>query len=137
MLAVLLTAGLRDKLRQAGLPELGADAEFLAASLAVGDGLDLGIVVGYREQSGAEAAAKQLLLKTQDLRQRPALGFLGLDRFIQPLVVVATPAAPKKGRPQPELHLAYRLPGDELLALLDRLATLKKLEQQRGPTPPQ
>jgi hypothetical protein len=134
LLALLTSAALRERLHQAGLPELGAEAEFLAVALAVGDGLDLGLVVGYRDLQAAQEAARLLLLKSQDLRQRPALSFLGLDRFLQPLVAVATPAAPQKGRPQPELHLAYRLPGDELVALLDRLTTLKQLEQRLSPT---
>ncbi len=131
MLALLLTSPLRQRLFQIGLGELGTDATMLAVSLAVGDGIDIGVVGAYRELSAAKESARQLLAQAQSLRQRPVLRFLGMDRFVQPLVAVPVPAG--KTRPSPELHLAYRLPGSELIELLSRLTKLQRLREGTKP----
>jgi hypothetical protein len=125
--ALLLTPPLRERLRQFGLTELGSDADWLAAALAVGDGLDLGLVAGYHDLAVAKEAVNNLLGRAQALRLRPALMFLGVDRYLRSLVAVAVP--PGNNRTTPELHLAYRLSGRELGELLDRLARLQHLRQ--------
>lgn len=130
MLGLLLPPPLRERLRQLGLPEFGTDAEYLAASLAVGDGIDLGVVAGFQKLSVAEEAGRQLQARAVALKQRPALMFLGVQRYVQPLVAVAVPALAAKGRQTPELHLAYRLPGDALTELLSRLVRLQQMQQK-------
>lgn len=135
MLALLLPPPLRDRMRQIGLPELGTDADYLAASLAVGDGIDLGVVAGFQKLSVAQDAGKALQARAQSLKQRPALRFLGVDRYVQPLVAVAVAADDAKGRQTPELHLAYRLPGDALTELLTNLTKLQQMQQKIGGKP--
>ncbi len=125
LLTVLPGKSMRDRLQQLDVPELGADAGYLSVALAVGDGLDLGIVAGYPELQVAEDVVARLKARVQALQQRPALRFLGVHRFIEPLVAVAV--GPSATRKTPEVHLAYRLPGDELTQLLERLQRLAQL----------
>jgi hypothetical protein len=130
LLAMLMTPPLRERLRAAELPELGADAEMIAVALAVGDGFDLGLVAGYAELGTAKDVAARLLDRAQLLRQRPALAFLGAARYIEPLVAVGVDKNPAKGRNTPELHVAYRLSGDDVHALLDRIHKLEELRDK-------
>jgi hypothetical protein len=127
MLSLLLSPPLRDRLRQIGLPELGVGADFLSGALAVGDGIDIGLCVGYRELPIAEEAGRSLQAQAAALKERPVLRFLGVEQLVQPLITVAVPKSAT--RKVPELHLAYRLPGGELAALLSRLAKLQELQQ--------
>ncbi len=127
LLALLLPQPLRERLQKFGLAEFGSDADYLAAALAVGDGLDLGVVAGYHDLAVAKEAANSLLGRAQALRLRPALMFLGVDRYLRSLVAVAVP--PGNNRTTPELHVAYRLSGRELTELLDRLGKLQRLRQ--------
>lgn len=129
-LALLMTAPLRERLRQVGLPEFGADADYLAASVAVGDGIDIGVVGGYAQLSAAQDVAHGLIARTQSLRQRPALMFIGIDRYLSSFQAVAVPPAPSRGRAGPELHLMYRLPGDDLAEFLSRIEKLRKLRSR-------
>jgi hypothetical protein len=125
--AVLITPALRERLHGGEPFATFAEARFLAVSLAAGDGvgIDLGAVAGYPDLAQAQKAAQGLRERAEGLRRRPGLVALGLGRFIEPLVVVAALAAPL--RKDPELHLAYRLPGDELRALLALVERLKKV----------
>lgn len=130
LVASLMPSPMRDQLRNLSLPELAENADFFSAALAVGDGLDLGVVVGYRSLAAANEAVRSLQQRTQELRRRPVLAFIGLANFLEPLQLVAAPKNARRN--QPELHVAYRLPGDELTQLLTRVARLKKLDPSRG-----
>jgi hypothetical protein len=132
LLATLVTPPVRERLRTAGVPELGADAEFITAAIAVGDGIDLGLVAAYADLSVAKDVASRLLDRVQALRQRPALSFLGIERYLDAFVAVAAPPAPAKGRRAPELHLAYRLANVELKELLGRITKLQQLRDSLG-----
>ena len=132
LLATLMTPPVRERLRTSGLPELGADAEYIAAALAVGDGIDLGVVAAYADLTVAKDVASRLLDRVQALRQRPALSFLGIERYIEALAAVAVAPSPAKGRRSPELHLAYRLSNVELKTLLNRITKLQQLRDQLG-----
>lgn len=123
--AVLITPALRERLHGAEPFATFAEARFLALSLAAGDGIDLGAVAGYPDLAQARQAAQSLRERAEGLRRRPGLAALGLKRFLDPLVVVAALAAPL--RKDPELHIAYRLPGAELRALLALVERLKKV----------
>lgn len=130
LVAALMPPPMRDQLRNLSLPELADNADFFSAALAVGDGLDLGVVVGYRSLAAANDAVRSLQQRTGELRRRPALVFIGLANFLEPLQLVAAPKNARRN--QPELHVAYRLPGEELAQLLTRVARLKKLDPGRG-----
>lgn len=125
LLALLPSAELRQRARDAGMLRVLDDAQALAAALAVGDGLDLGIVVSYSDVTMAQTALAWVKGQAAELSTRSLTKVLGLDRFVSPLVAVAVPQSKK--RPTPELHLAYRLPGDELAELLRRIEQIKQL----------
>ena len=96
----------------------------MALAVAVGDGFDIGVVASYPMLTMAGEAVAQIKAQAAELAGRPLAKLLSLDRFVMPLVAVAVPKSPK--RPTPELHLAYRLPGDDLTDLLRRLSELKR-----------
>jgi hypothetical protein len=128
----LLPAAMRKRAARTGLGEPLTGATFLSGALAVGDGMDLGVVLGYTRLDEAQRAAGWLRDQAAALAQRPALRFLGAARLIEPLQVLA--AAAGGPRKVPEVHLAYRLPGDELQALLKRIDALRALLGTLGGT---
>lgn len=130
LLGALMTPPLRERLRASDLPELGADAQYIAAAIAVGDGIDLGVVASYGDMAAAKDVATRLLDRARALRQRPALMFIGIERYIEPLVAIAAAPAPAKGRHLPELHVAYRLSGDDLSELLSSISKLQRLRER-------
>ena len=130
LLGALMTPPLRERLRASDLPELGADAQYIAAAIAVGDGIDLGVVASYDDMAAAKDVASRLLDRARALRQRPALMFIGIERYIEPLVAIAAAPAPAKGRHFPELHVAYRLSGDDLSELLSSIGKLQRLRER-------
>ena len=130
LMAALVTPPVRDRLRASDVSELGADAQYITAAIAVGDGVDLGVVAAYRELSAAKDVAARLLDRAQELRHRPALTFIGIERYIQPFIAIAAAPAPQKGRHSPELHIAYRLSSDDLNELLSRIGKLQRLRDR-------
>lgn len=133
LLASLLSPTVRERLSAGGFPELAENGDFLSVALAVGDGIDVGVVVGYRTQAAAQNAVQALKARTAELRRRPALVFIGLASFLEPLQLVAAPKNAR--RAQPELHVAYRLPGDELSQLVQRVARLKQIDLKAPGSP--
>lgn len=125
LFASLLPAAMRKRAARTGLSEPLAGATFLSGALAVGDGVDLGVVLGYGRLDEAQRAAGWLRDQAAALAQRPALRFLGAAHLFEPLQVIA--AAAGGPRKVPEVHLGYRLPGDELQALLKRIDALRAL----------
>ena len=132
LFASLLPAAMRKRAARTGLSEPLAGATFLSGALAVGDGVDVGIVLGYGRLDEAQRAAGWLRDQAAALAQRPALRFLGAAHLFEPLQVIA--AAAGGPRKVPEVHLAYRLPGDELQALLKRIDALRALLGTLGTT---
>ena len=92
--------------------------------------IDLGVVASYGDMAAAKDVASRLLDRAHALRQRPALMFIGIERYIEPLVAVAAAPAPAKGRHFPELHVAYRLSGDDLSELLTNISKLQRLRER-------
>lgn len=133
LLASLLAPAVRERLSAFGVPELAEHGDFLSVALAVGDGIDVGIVVGYRTQEAATRAVRGLQERTAELRRRPVLAFIGLASYLEPLQLVAAPKNAR--RAQPELHVAYRLPGDELGQLIKQVARLKQLDLKAPGSP--
>jgi hypothetical protein len=125
-LALLPTPPLRERLRQADLADLFADADYVAASLASGDGIDLGVVAGYRHLDLARETARRMKERAADLGRRPAMRLLGLLPFLEPLIVVGALARQK----DPELHIAYRLTNAELHDLLQRIENFRQLRDR-------
>lgn len=125
LFASLLPPAMRKRAGTAGLGELLTGASFLSGAVAVGDGMDLIAVLGYEKLAEAQTAAAWLREQATVLARRPALLFLGAQRLVEPLEVVAA----KAGGPRkvPEVHIGYRLPGTELQALLRRMETLRAL----------
>lgn len=125
LMAILPSSDLRQKAHNAGLLRILDDAQAVAVAMAIGDGFDIGIVASYPDVTMAQSALAFVNAQAAELSLRPLTKALGLERFISPLVAVAVPQSKK--RPTPELHLAYRLPGDDLAELLRRIEQLKQL----------
>lgn len=121
--ALVPSEPLRAELRAQGLP--GASIEWLALSLAVGDGFDVGAIAGYRGQAEARDALAEMRASLREFAGRKTITLLGLRPYLDPIVMV--------GRDS-ELHLAYRLAGttvDHMLARLDAVTALA----HRAPAP--
>lgn len=128
LLGLVPPAPLRDRLRQADLSEFGAESRYLAAALAVGDGLDLGAIAGYDEFPKAKDAEERLLARIRRLRYRPMLALLSIGQLLDPVVLRTVRGGPH--RSDPELHLAYRLPEDDLRRLVTIMAKLRGLRDR-------
>jgi hypothetical protein len=109
-LAAVVTDDLLGELKRAELPADGW--RWIAASLAVGDGFDVGAIVGLAGPAEARdlvAAAKRSL---GELAARPIVRLLGLRQLLDPVVLVARAA---------EVHLAYRVAEERLDGVLARI----------------
>lgn len=131
--AVLLSPELHRRAHDAGVLRVLDEAQAVAVAIAVGDGFDIGVVASYPVGAAAVDAVSQIKAQASELSERALVKLLRLDRFVAPLVAVAVPQSPK--RKTPELHLAYRLPGDDLAELLRRWSELRKYFPSPAPTP--
>jgi hypothetical protein len=115
--AVVPSDAMRDRLRSDELP--GADYLWLTFVLAVGDGFDFEIIgktKSANEAGGLAAGAKASL---QKFRMRPAVRLLGLQPYLEDVVVVDR---------DDEVRVVYRLPDarvDRMLGDLEALAARK------------
>jgi hypothetical protein len=108
--AALITEPLAAALRKGELP--ADEWRWLAGSVAIGDGFDVGAVVdlpGPAESADLVKAGKRALA---ELAARPLVRLLGLRALFDPVVLVAR---------QGEVHLAYRVGGERLAGVLSRL----------------
>ena len=119
-----------------GAAELATETDFLAGALALGDGMDLGAVAGFARLDVAEDVRRRILDRVALVRERPALVFLGVPKLLEPLILVAVAADPRRQRPTPELHLGYRLADADYAELLRRAAQLGALTQGGAPPLP-
>jgi hypothetical protein len=128
MLATVLTDPLREELKRADLP--GAELEWLAVSLAVGDGFDVGAVAGLKGPAEAESLVNAAHARVSEFSSRMAVKLLGLKPYLDPLVM--------KSRDS-EAHLAYRLAAPTVARLLDKLESVNAarptLAQPAAPQP--
>ncbi len=99
-------------LEKAGVP---APPRWLGAAVALGDGVDVGVVAGAADPAAAAALDQWLRGELQSLKSRPSLRALGLAPFVD---VVRTATRNE------ELHLAWRLEQRRLDVLLSRAARL-------------
>jgi hypothetical protein len=98
---------------------LKTEADWVAVSFAVGDGFDVGLVAGFAQASETERARDYVKGKIARWSNSPALRMLGVDRFLDPIVVVARAL---------ELHGAWRLSAarvEALISTLDRVRTMR------------
>jgi len=125
LVALVGTKGLRERAGETDGLRFLADAEAVGAALAVGDGLDVGVVAAYPQNQMAVLAADEV--KRRASAWSKDVGPLG--RFVWPLVVVAVPENEK--RKTAEVHLAYRLAGNELRTLIRLLQAGRFLPLQK------
>lgn len=107
-------------------------AQKVAVAVAVGDGIDVGVIAAYPTRSDAAQAAQHVKEQLAGWSSRALTQWLGLQPFLARAVVVAVPENHK--RKTPELHLAYRLAGEEFSELLRKIEELGKvlpLQKQR------
>jgi hypothetical protein len=106
------------RLSEAGLG--AGEVRWIGAALAVGDGLDLGIVAGTPDPGRAVELQVALQRLLEDLRVRPSLRALGLAPFTEMV---------KSATKREELHLAFRVDDRHLTALLSRVERLLSAAQ--------
>lgn len=115
MAAVVPPDALREQMRKEQLP--GADLEWLAVSLALGDGFDVGAVMGTHGPKEATDLVVASRLQLRDFAGRPTVRALGFKPFLDPIIIKA-----REG----DVHLAYRVPGGMVDRMLDRLESVLK-----------
>jgi hypothetical protein len=107
---VVGTDAIKERLKREALP--AEDFRWLAISLAVGDGLDVGAVALLPGPAEARDLAKMARRELERFAARPLVRLAGLSWLTEPAVLV-----PREG----ELHLAYRLAADRVDRLVARL----------------
>jgi len=120
MLGLVPPAALRDQLKREGLP--GTEIEWLALSLAVGDGFDVGGMAGLAGPAEAESLAQSARAQLSEFAGRLAVRALGLKPFLDPIVL--------KTR-ENEVHYAYRLAAPTVEQMLSRLEAVQQMAQRR------
>jgi hypothetical protein len=125
MAAVVPTPPLRDKLR-AEKWESASDLDWLAVSLAVGDGLDVGLVASAHGPVEAASLAKLMKTRAGELKTQTTVRLLGLVPFVEPFIVVAK---------DQEVHVAYRLTGVRVDQLVTRLEQMQGLGRRKASRP--
>jgi hypothetical protein len=125
MAAVVPTPPLREKLR-AEKWESASDLDWAAVSLAVGDGLDVGIVATAHGPVEAGSLAKLMKTRAGELKTQATVRLLGLVPFVEPFIVVAK---------EQEVHVAYRLTGVRVDQLVTRLEQMQGLGRRKAARP--
>lgn len=126
MAALVPTEPLRERLR-AEKWWSASDLDWVALSLAVGDGFDVGLVAGARGPVEAAALAKTMKTRAGELKGQAMVRMLGLGPYIDPFVVVARAA---------EVHVAYRLGGVRVEQLVTRLEQLRNVAPKKAAAQP-
>ncbi|MSP62054.1 MAG: hypothetical protein EXR72_17320 [Myxococcales bacterium] len=109
-------APLRERLAAAGV---AIDLiHWVVVAIAVGDGIDIGLVAGARDAAGANDLTARMRLRLDDLKAQPLVRLLGLAPFLD-VIRLATK--------RDELHGALRLDQARLDRLLVRLERLFEL----------
>ncbi len=109
---VVPSAEFRERLRGEGFSL--ADADWVTLAFAVGDGFDIGLIVGTGTEGGALDLMRAWNKSVHDFKERPMIRLTGLASYLDPLVIVTS------GR---EVHVAFRMEGARLESLLGRVDT--------------
>jgi hypothetical protein len=124
MAAVVGTDALKARLRAESMP---SEFLWLAVSLAVGDGFDVGAIAGFPGPAEANDLVRLAKRELEGLSARPLVRALGLQPFIDPVQLVS-----KEG----EVHLAYRLGEERVERLVSRFEAFAKLPGLVRPSAP-
>jgi hypothetical protein len=119
--AALPTPLLRDKLREQRLP--GADVEWLALSLAVGDGFDAVLVLGAADEKAARTDAQAMRDSLKEFSGKTAARLLGLRQYLEPIAVRAR---------EREVRMAARFAERTVDDMLKRLESLRAAARPRA-----
>lgn len=122
--ALRMTGPMRERLHAERLP--GGTLSWIAASLAVGDGLDLGAVGGAPGPIEARALVASAKVDLSGLRDKMWMRALGFERFVDPLILVSKDS---------EIHIAYRLPQLRLNQLLARIESFQAMARPKVRAP--
>jgi len=126
MAALVPTQPLREQLRADKWESL-ADLDWVALSLAVGDGFDVGIVAGTHGPIEAASLQKAMKARAGALKTQATVRLLGLVPFVEPFIVVAK---------ENEVHVAYRLGETRVDQLVTRLEQMQELGKRRARVQP-
>ncbi len=118
-LAAVPSEPMREELKKLDLP--GVDLDWLALSVAVGDGFDVGGVGGLKGPAEAESMANTARARVSEFSGRMAVRLLGLKQYIEPIVFKARDS---------EVHFAYRLSAPTVTQMLDRLESVSAARPQ-------
>jgi hypothetical protein len=118
MMGVVPPETLRAQLKKEQLP--GHDIEWLAVSLAVGDGFDVGGVAGTGGPAEARSLVEVAHIRLADFTSRFVVRALGLKPFLDPIVV-------KARDDEADVHFAYRLPAPMVEKMLSRLEDVQRM----------
>ena len=115
-LALVPPDPLRDELARQELPF--GDLEWLALSIAVGDGFDVGGIAGVGSADKAGELVAQAQARIKEFGSRVTVRMLGLGAYLDPIVL-----RPREN----EVHFAYRLTAPTVARLLDKLEAVRAL----------
>lgn len=120
MAAVIPPPPLRKQLEKEALP--GAQFEWLAASLAVGDGFDVGAIASVKGPAEAQQIVGETKTRLAELSGSLTIRLLGLRPYIDPIVVKAREA---------EVHFGYWLGAVPVEQLLSRLESMQAVTRSK------
>lgn len=121
--ALLLGPALVERLTAVGVQaELLESTIWVTVAVALGDGADLGVVAGTRNERAAQDLMERSKVALAVLKAQPAVQRLGLSPYID---------AVRMGRKGGEVHFALRLEARRLARLMERLEALWALGRGR------
>lgn len=89
--------------------------DWISVAVAVGDGIDIGVVAAARDPARADQLAARLRLQLDDLKVLPSVRALGLAPFVEVVRI---------GKKNNEVHLAFRLEQQRFDRLVARLGKM-------------
>jgi hypothetical protein len=121
--ALLLSPALVERLTAVGVQaEMLEPIVWVTVAVALGDGADLGVVAGARNERAAMGLLERTKIALATLKTQPAVQRLGFGPYLD---------AVRMGRKGVEVHLALRLEARRLVRLIERLEALWALGQGR------
>jgi hypothetical protein len=121
--ALLLGPALAERLTAVGVQaELLEPMVWITAAVALGDGADLGVVVGTRNERAAQDLMERTKIALAGLKAQAAVQRLGLSPYLD---------AMRMGRKGVEVHFGLRLEARRLARLMERLEALWALGRGR------
>jgi hypothetical protein len=125
MAAVIPPPALREDLKKQQLP--GSQFDWLAASLAVGDGFDVGAIASVKGPLEAQQLVGEANTRKAEFANSFTVRLLGLKPYIDPIQVKAK---------ESEVHFGYWLAAPQVEALLSRLESMQSVTRQKSGAKP-